>query len=1204
MTPRPISPPHLFVLRPVALVVAMALAGCACSSAAQGLQALPVVVPGERLSDWLVRNLPAGADLTSVHWRVNAERGPQTRLRDAVLAQTRTHEGLAGLLGALPVTGRLSLAHADARWLQAAPSEDPVLQEGHTVVAMARPTQVAVLTADGGVCLVAHRSGALAPEYLQACGPGGAYGVDGVDGVDWVDWVWAVQPDGRVQRLGVAPWSLTPQTELAPGAWLWAPRRAAAIADNTSDNLARWLATQLPAEFLPRPQAGAGFRAARLEPLPATPQAKASASTLQLTASDWGEVGLLQTPSARMAPPGEVRSHLSATYPYVRGTVMLQPLDWLEAGFRYTDIADRLYGVAIAGSQTYKDKSIDLKLRLREESATLPQLALGLRDIGGTGLFSGEYLVASKRSGPWDLSAGLGWGYMGGRGHITAPLGFLGEGFKTRPGSDNGNGGTTNFQSMFHGNAALFGGVQWQSPAGAWVLKAELDGNDYRNEPLGTSVAASSPVNLGLVYRYSPYVDLSVGWEHGNRAMLGLTLHAALSKLETPKVLDQVLARAQRAAPAALPANGWAGVAAGVERHTGWSVQQLAQQHATLSATVQTNGSLFLTEQVERAATVLHQSAPAEVGRFVLDLQQRGLALSRVEIDRNEWAAQHTQAQAPALRLEAQQTGPAPAPTPTPVTQAAGDAPAYQRPVASALQLNLGPSYSQILGGPDGFLLYQLGLQAKLDWRLSPTTWLAGAVNARLLDNYANFVYDAPSDLPRVRTHMREYVTTSRLTLPLLQLTHVQDLGHSHYLSAYAGMLEPMYAGAGAEWLYRPWRSPLALGVDVNHVRQRNYAQDFGLGDYAVNTGHASVYWDTGWNDVQLKLQMGRYLAGDTGATLDVKRTFSNGVAIGAWATKTNVSAEQFGEGSFDKGIYVSIPFDLMLPKSNPGVANAVWTPLTRDGGARLNRSVALFDVTRQRDARTWSFNSTPSRASPANFRSAESRSYVLEAPAARSPLPSLDEAGALARSLADVPWSTWLLGAGVVGASSLLDGEADQWAQSHQGESWSRLGKASNALPYALALGAGVMATGWLGEPLSATARSSLAAAAYTLGGNLLTKYAVGRARPLEALGAGHYEGLGAGAAQSSFASNHVALAFALVTPFAQQYSQPWLYAVAASTAYGRIQSREHWASDTVAGALLGYAMGSLVSEQQRGGKRGLHISATPQSVQADWVF
>jgi hypothetical protein len=184
-----------------------------------------------------------------------------------------------------------------------------------------------------------------------------------------------------------------------------------------------------------------------------------------------------------------------------------------------------------------------------------------------------------------------------------------------------------------------------------------------------------------------------------------------------------------------------------------------------------------------------------------------------------------------------------------------------------------------------------------------------------------------------------------------------------------------MYGGVGAEWLYRPWQSRLAFGMDANYVRQRDFKQDFSFMDYRVGTGHASVYWDTDWNDVQVKLSAGRYLAGDVGATLDVKRVFSNGTAIGAWATKTNVSAEQFGEGSFDKGIYVNIPFDVMLPKSSPGAANIIWNPLTRDGGARLNRRFTLIDLTKQRDWRSLQWR--PS--SPEKIDSASDTSYVLK---------------------------------------------------------------------------------------------------------------------------------------------------------------------------------------------------------------------------------
>jgi len=225
-----------------------------------------------------------------------------------------------------------------------------------------------------------------------------------------------------------------------------------------------------------------------------------------------------------------------------------------------------------------------------------------------------------------------------------------------------------------------------------------------------------------------------------------------------------------------------------------------------------------------------------------------------------------------------------------------------------------------------------------------------------LLDNFDKFTYTAPSNLPRVRTFQREYVTSTRVTMPVFQLTHVGRLSEDQYYSVYGGALESMFAGVGAEWLYRPWRSKFALGIDINHVRQRDFKQDFGLRDYKVNTGHATLYWDTGWNGVMTRISVGQYLAGDRGVTLDISRRFDNGVMVGVYATKTNVSAAQFGEGSFDKGIYISVPFDAFLPKSSKYSAGFAWSPLTRDGGAKLGRINPLYEMTSVRDPKAFSF--------------------------------------------------------------------------------------------------------------------------------------------------------------------------------------------------------------------------------------------------------
>lgn len=156
--------------------------------------------------------------------------------------------------------------------------------------------------------------------------------------------------------------------------------------------------------------------------------------------------------------------------------------------------------------------------------------------------------------------------------------------------------------------------------------------------------------------------------------------------------------------------------------------------------------------------------------------------------------------------------------------------------------------------------------------------------------------------------------------------------------------------------LYRPRGSPWAVGVDVNHVQQREFAQDLRLRDYKANTGHLTTYWEMPWQGLVGTLSVGQYLAGDRGATLSVARTFNNGSSMGAFVTKTNVSAQQFGEGSFNKGVYWSIPFDAFMTTSSRLRANFAWIPLTRDGGAILARPYQIYNETGNLSPRASSF--------------------------------------------------------------------------------------------------------------------------------------------------------------------------------------------------------------------------------------------------------
>ena len=80
--------------------------------------------------------------------------------------------------------------------------------------------------------------------------------------------------------------------------------------------------------------------------------------------------------------------------------------------------------------------------------------------------------------------------------------------------------------------------------------------------------------------------------------------------------------------------------------------------------------------------------------------------------------------------------------------------------------------------------------------------------------------------------------------------------------------------------------------------------------------------------------------------TLD--REFPNGWIVGAYVTLTNVSAEDFGEGSFDKGIRITIPLSWITGQPSTRTFNTTIQPLTRDGGARLEVDGRLYNTVRQ----------------------------------------------------------------------------------------------------------------------------------------------------------------------------------------------------------------------------------------------------------------
>ena len=148
------------------------------------------------------------------------------------------------------------------------------------------------------------------------------------------------------------------------------------------------------------------------------------------------------------------------------------------------------------------------------------------------------------------------------------------------------------------------------------------------------------------------------------------------------------------------------------------------------------------------------------------------------------------------------------------------------------------------------------------------------------------------------------------------------------------------------ELLWKPVNSRLALGIEANYALKRDYDQLLGFQGYRVATGHASAYYDFE-NGFLAQVDVGRYLAGDIGATFSIDRVFNNGWSVGGFFTRTNVSAAEFGEGSFDKGIRFTIPVTWFLGSPSQRSVGTTIRPIQRDGGARVHVPGRLYEQVR-----------------------------------------------------------------------------------------------------------------------------------------------------------------------------------------------------------------------------------------------------------------
>jgi hypothetical protein len=672
-------------------------------------------------------------------------------------------------------------------------------------------------------------------------------------------------------------------------------------------------------------------------------------------------------PSARFHEEGTIALHWSQNDPYTRGIIIAYPFSWFEASYQYTDVDNALYSnvESFSGNQTYKDKGFDVKFRLIKERDYLPQIALGIRDIAGTGTFAAEYLVASKQikipkyfNGHnyltnVDLTFGLGWGDLS-YSKFTNPLKNLDASFERRTLIQNTQGGEFSPGRYFSGPMGAFAGVEIPLPnLSGLKLKIEYDGTDYSEEgfPFGRKSfqlafepikQSQSRINYGLTYPVNNYIQVYGAFTKGNTLSFGFTLAAGFGNKNPVIKSDEKLKSVDNPILRKELADGddetLLILAMDVLRKNDIHVSKGSRNGEVLKVAYAQNKYMSHAMASGRSAQALDQVSPDYIKTFTLETMNAGSVMNSISIDRETFNKYKKDKLYKLAKDNIE------------INSSKYNEDDYTfNPQLSYPYVfwRIEPDIVAQIGGPDGFFFGNARLAGHAEFKFSQKISLNTEASIGIYDNFDELKLASDSVLPHVRTDIVKYLKATRdYSINRFQLNYFLNPRNDLYAKISGGLLEDMFGGIGGEVLYRPMHRNFAIGAEVWSVRQRDYNMNFSFMDYTTDTGHINLYYREPRSKVTLAVKGGRFLAGDSGVNIDFSRRFKSGLRIGAFFSLTDISKQEFGEGSFDKGFYFNLPMQAFFTNYSRSLAGWGLKPITRDGAAYVIHSHHLWGIT------------------------------------------------------------------------------------------------------------------------------------------------------------------------------------------------------------------------------------------------------------------
>lgn len=608
------------------------------------------------------------------------------------------------------------------------------------------------------------------------------------------------------------------------------------------------------------------------------------------TPNNNGTLGVFNIPSARFysSPAGSITFYRGT--PDRKISVSLYPYDWLEASIFYSSIKGKVYP---GFNQDYKDKGFNLKLRLFQRE-NMPSLAVGFNDIGGTGYYSSEYLVSSYSFNKYDFHLGAAWGTLNHHDHLKNPFSYISDDFSDRN-YDLNQGGQLNTNNFFSGHSfSIFGGINYVL-SNNLILGIEHDPTKTPGK-VGYK-QRNSDMTYGLKYLRKKYTA-SLSIERGSNISFNISLRDDffIPKHKFEKSKKNITRDRYINLINTLNAN-----------NIGVSKIEKKQNTTYLTLTQYKHNYQELTEIINKS--LIENDFKEEV---VKSYQIVGLDV----IDNTDKSLKDT---------------------------------LYK----NKLQRNISHKFSTrlrpFIAGREDFIKFAYLLEHDAEIILKSNLLFSTNLKVSLLDNFDDLTYPPVNTYPeQVRSDIKRYLNNlgENISIGRAQFEYFKTIKTNNHLLLTAGIFEEMFSGYGFEYLKFNPKSRINWGFEASKVYKRGYKFNFDLLDYTNTTYFFNLFYKFRKGiPFDAKLSFGEYLAGDKGMTIELSRSFRNGISMGFFASKTDVSADQFGEGSFDKGIFFNIPFSLPFVSPERKISNFTWRPLTKDPASKLIKRNDLYSL-------------------------------------------------------------------------------------------------------------------------------------------------------------------------------------------------------------------------------------------------------------------